>query len=66
MTESNGPTTRQPATKTRKPTNKVAIPRLYNAVEDIVKEAELDVVTATIGDLYDAFEAAIVKAARGL
>lgn len=59
----------QPAiktTKTRKPTNKVAIPRLYNAVEEIVKEAGLDPVSASIGELYDALEDAIVKDARGL
>ena len=59
-------TDKQPTTKTRKPTNKVAIPRLFNAVEDIVKEAGLDVKTATIQELYQAFEDAIVKAARGL
>ena len=59
-------TDKQPTTKTRKPTNKVAIPRLYNAVAEIVKEADLDPSMATIKELYDAFEAAIVKAARGL
>ena len=59
-------TDKQPTTKTRKPTNKVAIPRLYNAVAEIVKEADLDPSMATIKELYDAFEKAIVKAARGL
>ena len=59
-------TDQKPTTKTRKPNNKVAIPRLYNAVAEVVKEAGLDSATASIHDLYDAFEAAIVKAARGL
>ena len=56
-------TDQKPTTKIRK---NVTIPRLFNAVEDIVKEAGLDVKTATIQELYDAFEDAIVKKARGL
>lgn len=47
----------------RKP-QKITIPRLFNAVEDIVKEAGLDELSS-IKDLYDALEAAIVKDARG-
>ena len=58
-------TDKQPATKTGKH-KKVATWRLYNAVEDIVKEADLEPSMATIEALYDAFEKAIVKAARGL
>ena len=56
-------TDQKPTTKIRK---NVTIPRLFNAVEEIVKEAGLDVKTATIQELYDAFKDAIVKAARGL
>ena len=56
-------TDQKPTTKIRK---NVTIPRLFNAVEDIVKEAGLDVKTATIQELYQAFEDAIVEAARGL
>ena len=59
-------TDKQPTTKTRKPTNKVAIPRLYNAVEEIVKEAGLNPAEDPINALYGAFEKVIVKAARGL
>ena len=65
MTESNGPTTKQPATKIRKPANKVATKRLFDAVEDIVKGADLDP-DSSIGDLYDAFEKEIVRQVRGL
>ena len=56
-------TDQKPTIKIRK---NVTIPRLFNDVEEVVKEAGLDVKTATIQELYDAFEKAIVKAARGL
>ena len=55
------PATRKPAT--RKP-QKITIPRLFNAVEDIVNGAGLGM-DDTIKDLYDELEAAIVKDARG-
>ena len=56
-------TDQKPTTKIHK---NVTIPRLFNAVEEIVKEAGLDVKMAMIQELYDAFKDAIVKAARGL
>lgn len=56
------PATKKP-TKTRKP-QKITMPRLFNAVEDIVKGAGLTK-ESTIENLYDAFEAAIVREARG-
>ena len=56
-------TTKTPAAKTRKP-QKITYPRMYNAVENVVKGAGLTK-ESTIDDLYDALEAAIVKDARG-
>lgn len=60
-------TDKQPTTKTpvarKRP--KITPPRLYNALEDVVKEADLGL-DDTIKDLYDALRDAIVKDARGL
>ena len=47
----------------RKP-QKITYPRLFNAVEDLAKEAGLTS-GSTMSDLYSALEAAIVKDARG-
>jgi len=47
----------------RKP-QKITYPRLYNALEEVVKDAGL-ASTATIDELYEALDTAIVRDARG-
>ena len=58
-------TDKKPATKNPRKPQKITYPRLFNAVEDVVKDAGLTAESATVKDLYDALEAAIVKEARG-
>ncbi len=53
-----------PATKKAVKPQKITIPRLFNALEDIVNGAGLGM-EQTIGELYTALDAAIVKEARG-
>ncbi len=55
--------TSKPATKTTRKPQKITIPRLFNALEDIVNGAGLGL-DATIEDLYKELEATIVRQAR--
>ncbi len=56
-------TDKKPATKATRKRPTITTPRLFNAVEDIIIEAGLNQ-DSTIGDLYTALDAKIVKDAR--